>query len=84
MECQSIQSALWYAAEANDIKVINMLLKAGINNNHKDHEGISLLFIAVYRGYVKAVSCLLKHGVDIDIEHAKWRKPLSCNLELKK
>lgn len=30
------RNALWYAAEANDIQVITMLLKAGINNNHKD------------------------------------------------
>lgn len=71
------RTALWYAVDANDIQMITALLKAGVSNNHKDQEGVSPLFIAIYRGHVEAITCLLEHGVDIDIEHAKWGKPLT-------
>lgn len=78
------RNALWYAAEVNDIQMITKLLKAGVTSNHKDYDGISPLFIAVYRGHVEAVTCLLEHGVDLDIEHAKLGNPLSRALRIKK
>ncbi|MCJ1262568.1 hypothetical protein MMC22_002438 [Lobaria immixta] len=71
------RNALWYAVDANDVQMITTLLEAGVSDNHKGQDGVSPLFLAIYRGHVEAITCLLEHGVDTDIEHAKWGKPLT-------
>lgn len=71
------RNALWYAVDANDVQMITTLLEAGASDNHEDQDGVSPLFLAIYRGHVEAITCLLEHGVDTDIEHAKWGKPLT-------
>ncbi|KAK7449836.1 hypothetical protein BaRGS_00039991, partial [Batillaria attramentaria] len=73
-------SIIFEAAEQNKEDVLETLLAYGhlkkmINN--KDEKGLTALHIASKRGYLKIVTCLLKHNAEVHVKDGKENPPAS-------
>jgi ankyrin repeat protein len=58
------KSALYYAIEAKDVKLVAMLLDKGADINLPDAHGVTPLWIAACNGYAAIVEILLGHDAE--------------------
>jgi ankyrin repeat protein len=57
-------TAIQLAAIRGDVDVMQMLLAAGADINHRNHNGMTALMLACQEGQIKAAEFLLAHGAD--------------------
>ena len=62
----------WYAAMDGDLKSLSRRLKAGLNVDHADKDGTTLLWIAAHYGQIGVVRMLLDHGAQVDLAERKY------------
>jgi ankyrin repeat protein len=66
-------TSLVYAARANDLESVRILLEAGADVNQVTHYGWSPLLVATQNRYYQLASYLLDHGADPNITNkGKW------------
>lgn len=70
------RSALWFAVERDNIKIITELLGNGDGINQEDDYRVSPLFLAAKKGHTKAVDHLIKQGAAVDREDTSQATPL--------
>ncbi|OMJ74163.1 hypothetical protein SteCoe_26984 [Stentor coeruleus] len=61
------RTALHVAAEYGNIKMIVVLLKSGANINALDFNDCPPIFLAMKKGYLKAVHYMIEAGANLDI-----------------
>jgi len=69
-------TALMYAADAGHEVLVQLLLDAGSDFNHKNAAQDTLLHLASERGRTRVVQLLLDAGADIETRDAEGRTPL--------
>jgi uncharacterized protein len=68
---------LHYAAMEGDLGRIRELLRAGVDPDHQDDEGLTPLHFAAVHGQPDAARVLLDGGARVDVEDAFGNQPLS-------
>jgi len=66
----------WYAAMEGDIPTLQAALEGGLDPNHKDRKGYTMLAIASFYGRTDAVRLLLEAGADPNITNSFGNGPL--------
>src|SRR4029434_11190249 len=67
---------LIYAARANDLETVKVLLAAGVDINQTSGYGWSALLVATQNRYYKLGAYLLEHGADPNLAHKGGWNPL--------
>ncbi len=62
----------WYAAMEGDMSLLSKRLDAGLDVNHADKDGMTMLFVASHYGRRKAVQLLLANGADPNLAERKF------------
>ena len=70
------RGALHYAAEKDDVEILNLLLDAGADVNLKSRFGRTAIRVAACHGHIAAVRKLLQAGADVNISDDFRRTPL--------
>lgn len=68
------------AAESNDVKALEELVKGGIAADTRNGAGDTALHAAAVAGMKKSVDFLLDHGVPVDVTGAEDRTPLMATV----
>ncbi|EDQ84115.1 uncharacterized protein MONBRDRAFT_13119, partial [Monosiga brevicollis MX1] len=74
--CLDGRTALNMACSHGHVKVVEMLLKLGVDTEAKDNGGFTPLHRACHYGAVKMVEMLLKHGADAKAKNDRGNTPL--------
>jgi uncharacterized protein len=69
-------TALTYAARANDIECVKVLLAAGADINQTSGYGWSALLVATQNRYYKLAAFLIDHGADVNLTNKGGWTPL--------
>ncbi|KAM0510950.1 hypothetical protein ACHAPE_010381 [Trichoderma viride] len=70
------RSALWFAVERNNTKIMLELLGNGDGIDQEDDYRVSPLFLAAKKGHEEAVKLLIKRGAAVDKEDNSQATPL--------
>jgi uncharacterized protein len=65
----------WYAAMEGDVSALSNRLKAGLDVDHADKDGMSMLSVASHYGRRQAVQLLLAHGANPNLADRKFDNP---------
>ncbi|KAE9415742.1 hypothetical protein Angca_002690 [Angiostrongylus cantonensis] len=69
------RTALHYAAQVNNVQMIEFLISKDANKDAQDLEDRTPLFLAASHGHVEAVQALVKAGASLEITDQKDRTP---------
>lgn len=72
--------AFFRAAESDDVKALEELVKGGIAADTRNSDGDTALHTAAIAGMKRSVDFLLEHGVPIDASGAAGRTPLMATV----
>lgn len=64
-------------ARNNEYKNLQVMIKAGLNVNLKNHKGDSLLMLASYHNSYECVKMLLENGARVDEKNDRGQTPLA-------
>ncbi|EEQ31620.1 hypothetical protein McanMca71_006080 [Microsporum canis] len=69
---------LHIAARSGDVSLAEMLLKNGIDPNHRCRNGMTPLHMAAYTGAMPVLRALIRSGVSVNLADGKGRTALHC------
>ncbi|VDO91190.1 unnamed protein product [Heligmosomoides polygyrus] len=69
------RTALHYAAQVNNVQMIEFLISRDANKDAQDLEDRTPLFLAASHGHVEAVEALVRAGASLEISDRKDRTP---------
>ncbi len=76
------KTPIYYSASQDHLRVMDELIRHGVNVNQKIPEG-TLLHLAAEKGYVRAASILINKGAKLEMKNAKGKKPLDVAINHK-
>ena len=62
--------------EQSDIKQIEALIKKGVDLNHKDKFGRTLIYDAIVKGFINVVKLFCNEQIDLNIHDKEGKTPL--------
>ena len=74
------QEEFFRAAESDDVKALDELIKGGIAVDTRNAEGNTALHAAALAGMKKSVDFLIEHGLPIDVTGEEGRTPLMATV----
>ena len=69
-------TALMYATDTDDRKMISLLIELGADVNMQDNDGQTALMNAIFVNATKSANYLIKHGANINIRDNNGQTPL--------
>ncbi|KAH7296980.1 hypothetical protein KP509_26G047200 [Ceratopteris richardii] len=69
---------MWEAIKNGDAEAVKDLLASGVDPNHKDKQGMSLLHLAAVFNFTEIAFLLMDAGANTDAKNAQGETPLDC------
>ena len=76
------RTPIYYSASQGHLRVMDELIRHGVNVNQKIPEG-TLLHLAADKGYARAASILINKGAKLELKKTKGKKPLDVAINHK-
>ncbi len=76
------KTPIYYSASQGHLRVMDELIRHGVNVNQKVPEG-TLLHLAAEKGFARAASILIKKGAKLELRNARGKKPLDVAINHK-
>lgn len=75
---ESTGEGIWEAIKNDDAAAVKDLLATGVDPNHRDKQGMSLLHLAAVFNCTEIAFLLMDAGASVDAKNAQGETPLDC------